>query len=68
MLEEEPAGQCEMAALRLPVLLLYGGLQSVAGHMSQQKNTKIHPEIVRMGKQQIISQAGPALETQQEKM
>lgn len=38
MLEEEPTGQCEMAALRLPVLLLYGGLQSVACHMSQQES------------------------------
>lgn len=38
VLEEEPASQCEMAALRLSVLLLYGGLQSVAGHMSQQKS------------------------------
>lgn len=35
--EEELARQCKVASLRLPVLLLYSGMQSVARHLPQQE-------------------------------
>lgn len=37
--EEELARQCEVASLRLPVLLLYSRVQSVARYLPQQEGT-----------------------------
>lgn len=39
--EEELAGECEVASLRLPVLLLYSRLQSMACYLPQQES-KFH--------------------------
>ncbi|KAF0039844.1 hypothetical protein F2P81_008079 [Scophthalmus maximus] len=36
--EEELACECEVASLRLPVLLLYSGLQSMARYLPQQES------------------------------
>lgn len=41
MFEEELAGECEVASLRLPVLLLYSRLQSMARYLPQQES-KFH--------------------------
>lgn len=38
MFEEELACQCEVASLRLPVLLLYSRLQSMARNLPQQES------------------------------
>lgn len=35
--EENPPGECALATVRLPVLLLHAGLQFVARHLSQQE-------------------------------
>ena len=38
LFEEELACECEVASLRLPVLLLYSGLQSMARYLPQQES------------------------------
>lgn len=38
MFEEELACQCEVASLRVPVLLLYSRLQSMACYLPQQES------------------------------
>lgn len=38
LLEEELACECEVASLRLPVLLLYSRLQSMACYLPQQES------------------------------
>lgn len=38
LFEKEPSCQREVASLRLPVLLLHGGLQSVARYLPQQES------------------------------
>lgn len=38
LFEEELASECEVASLRLPVLLLYSGLQSLACYLPQQES------------------------------
>lgn len=43
--EEDVASQCAVAPLWLPLLLLYIGLQFVAGHLPQQEGEKDSPRL-----------------------
>lgn len=47
--EKDVASQCAVAPLWLPLLLLYFGLQFVAGHLPQQEGEKDSPRLFHVG-------------------
>jgi len=55
--EEDPAGECAVAAVRLPLLLLHTGLQSVARHLPQQEGER-HVHVAPATSQRIQMNTG----------
>jgi len=60
--EEDTAGQCQVAVLRLPLLLLHPWLLNVASHLSQQKDTAPAGETARLGELTPLQQTWPQVE------